>query len=145
MAQVSEQTLPRLATLSSPVVPQQVSARSPGPSPDRVSCSPVSQGPVGGEDAPLPAHAANYVSVAELDLRAVELRLILHREPAGWGELKPGALTVDHCQDSARTDLITSRLAGVERGDAARKNSEISHTQDSGMKAGAKRPASASL
>ena len=58
-AKVSVQTLPRLATLSSPVVPQHASARSPGPSPDRVSCSPVSQGPVGGGDAPLPAHAAN--------------------------------------------------------------------------------------
>src|SRR5665647_3927567 len=70
-----------------------------------------------------------YVLFGELDLRDVDLGLVLHREPTGWGEHKPSALTVEDCQDSARIDLIARRLAGIERRDAARKNSEISHAQ----------------
>jgi hypothetical protein len=69
------------------------------------------------------------VLVGGLDLRDVDPGLVLHREPTGWGELKPSAPTVEDGQDSARTDLISRRLAGIERRDAARKNSEISHAR----------------
>jgi hypothetical protein len=55
------------------------------------------------------------VLVAELDLRDSELGLVLHREPTRWGELKASALTVEDRQDPALTDLISRRLAGIER------------------------------
>jgi hypothetical protein len=79
----------------------------------------------------------------ELDLRDFELGLVLHGEPTGWGELQARALTVEDRQDSALTDLISRRLAGIGLRGAARKNSEISHAQESGMKAGPKRPVTA--
>ncbi len=71
-----------------------------------------------------------------LDLRVVERGLVLDREPTGWGEPQAIALAVEDREDPAVSDLISRRLPGIGRGGAARKNSEISHEQESGMKCG---------
>ena len=63
------------------------------------------------------------------DVGDVELGLVLHREPTRWGELKASAFTVEDSQNSALTDLISCRAAGIKRGNATRKDSEISHAR----------------
>jgi hypothetical protein len=81
----------------------------------------------GGDAARLGDPPGVSVLQGKLDLRDVELGLVLHREPTGWGELQASALAVEDRQDSALTDLISRRLAGIRLGGATRKHSEISH------------------
>jgi hypothetical protein len=69
------------------------------------------------------------VLLGELHAGDVELGLVLHREPTRWGELNASALTVENSQNSALTDLISCHVAGIKRGDATRKDSEISHAR----------------
>lgn len=60
--------------------------------------------------------------------RDLQLDLVLHRKPTGGGELKASALSVEDRQDSAFADLIV-RLPGIGLGGAARKDSEVCHSQ----------------
>jgi hypothetical protein len=76
----------------------------------------------------------------ELDVGDVGLGLVLHREPTRRGQLKASALTVEDSQNCALTDLVSCRIAGIKRGDATRKDSEISYARESYMKAGAQTP-----
>ena len=67
------------------------------------------------------------VLLGELHVGDVELGLVLHREPTRRGQPKASALTVEDSQNCALTDLISCHVAGMKRGDATRKDSEISH------------------
>ena len=57
----------------------------------------------------------------ELDLRTVELGLVLQRKPTERGELRATAPAVENRQDCALTDLISRRLTGAGRADTTRK------------------------
>jgi hypothetical protein len=69
-----------------------------------------------------------------LGLGSFGLGPVLHREPTGRGKSQAVALAVKDGEYATVSDLVSRRLAGIGRGDPARKNSEISHELESGMK-----------
>ena len=129
---------------SHPVRPSRRASRAAVPLPGKHRSRRRNQGPRSpGQEGGALAHPSGEtrgVSVleGELDLRDVELGLVLHREPTGWGELQAGSLAVEDRQDSAVADLISRRLAGIGLGGATRKHSEVSH-----VRSVARRPAPA--